>query len=212
MSTTLKKQPRFNYLPLVRAIKAARLEKGLSRIEAAKLLGWTQRSFEQIENGRCNFSEERLQKIIKAFGYTDQEFLRIQSEAKGILARICETGKSDQSIDRKPRRNHYKIVTKEVRVIKILRKRKGISQHQASMLCGYVPSGFGQIEVGRIELKNERINHILRSLGYKWKDFEDLMIAPVLRDEIIENLNKDIQKLDDQALLSASNIIKALLK
>jgi transcriptional regulator with XRE-family HTH domain len=206
------KHGRIDFMQTVRALKAARLTKGLSRKDAAKLLGWTPRSFEQLENGRCNFSEERLQRIIQAYGYTEEEFRQILWNAKGVLAKACQEGKKDNSVERKPRRNHYKIVTKEVRAIRILRKKKGISQYQASRLCGYVPGGFGHIEVGRIELRKDRITHILRCLGYIWKDFEDIINAPVLRDEIIEDTIRDINHLDDQSLLTASNLIKALIK
>ena len=195
-----------------RALKAARLLKGLSRKDAAKLLGWKVVSFEQIENGRCNFSKERLHKILEAYGYSLKEFERVKLDPKLAMASICQAGKADQSVDRKPRRNHYKIVTKEVRVIRILRKRKGISQYEASRLCGLVPGGFGHIEVGRIELKADRIRHILACLGYSWIEFEQLMKASVLRDEIIDDAALILKKLDDQSLISATNVIKALQK
>ena len=200
------------FLRTIRAVKAARLAKGLSREEAGKLLGWKAVSFEQIENGRCNFSTERLQKILAALGYSQEEFSRIKHDPNLVVAEACETGKSDKSVTRKPRRNYYKIVTKEVRVIRVLRQRKRISQHEASRLCGYVPGGFGHIEVGRIELSKARIEHILRSLSYEWRDFELLMNAPLLRDEVILEATVALQKLNDQALASALSVIKALQK
>jgi len=196
----------------VRALKAARLQKGLSRKQAAELLGWTPRSFEQIENGRCNFSKNRLQKIIKAYGLSAQQFERILKDPKLVIANVCKEGDADRSVDRKPRRNHLKIITRDVRALRTLRKRKGISQYAASQLCGYAPSAFGHIEEGRIELRKDRIEHILKCLGFKWNDFEALVNAPVLRDEIIEDAIKNIHRLDDQALTSAVNVIKALVK
>ncbi len=201
-----------DFVRTTRALKAARLLKGFTRKKAAQLLGWSPASFEQIENGRCNFSKERLLKIINIYGYSESEFDKIKHDPKLFLADACQQGKKDHSLDRKPRRNHYKIITKEVRAIRILRKRKGISQYAAARLCDYVPGGFGHIEVGRIELKKERIEHIIRCLGYTWKDFEVLVNAPILRDEIIEDIIKNLHHLDDQSLSSAANIIKALIK
>lgn len=197
---------------LVRALKAARLLKGLSRAEAAALVGWSPKAFEQLENGRCNFSRARLLKILDAYGYSEKEFARLLQDPKLAMAQVCEQKKQDHTIARRPRRNHLKIVTKEVRVIRALRMQKGFSQYEASRLCGYVPGGFGHIEAGRIELKRERIEFILLRLGYKWDDFERLMEAPILRDEIIVKAIAGLHRLDDLALESAVNVIKALIK
>ena len=196
----------------VLAFKAARLSRGLTRKQAAELCGCSPRSFEQLENGRCNFSEARLRRLLEQMSVQWSDFLRILEDPKKILARVKEHKPNERSLDRKPRRNHFKIVTKEVRVIRILRKRKGISQYEASRLCGYVPGGFGHIEVGRIELSRQRIDHILSSLGYVWSDFEALMKASVLRDELIEDCTRCLHHLDDSKLESATNILKALNK
>ena len=194
------------------ALKAARLIKGLSRKEAAARIGWKPGSFEQIENGRCNFSDQRIQRILEAYGCSREEFQHILKDPKRFIAQVVNEGQKDHTVDRKPRRNHFKIVTKEVRVIRTLRKRKGISQYQAARLCGYVPGGFGHIEVGRINLTKERIEHILKCLDFTWKDFQQLMDAPMLRDELIEECTKALQKLEDSKLESTLNIIKALIK
>ena len=194
------------------ALKTARLQRGLSRREASNLLGWSPVAFEQIENGRCNLSEKRLARILAAYGYSRDHFNLICREPKLYLARVCETGSTDITVARKPRRNHYKIVTKKARALRILRKRKELSQHQASRLCGYVPSGFGHIEVGRIDIKKPRIEHILKCLGYEWRDFETLMNATILRDEVLEETRILLDRLSDDALLSANNVIKVLLK
>lgn len=200
------------FLRLTRALKAARLARNLSRKDAAKKLGWLPVSIEQMENGRCNFSKERLQKVVDSYGYSAKEFAEILRDPKLVLAEICTREKQDHTVARKPRRNHYKIVTKEVRAIRILRMRKGVSQREAARLCGYVPGGFGHIEVGRIELKRERIEHILACLGYSWIDFEGVLKSPVLADEIIPEIVKDLQRLDTHTLISAANIIQALIK
>lgn len=149
-----------------RALKAIRLQKGMSRHEAAKKIGWDTRSLEALENARCNFSKERLQKILTAYDVSESEFERIRRQPKLALAETCEKGKADRTVDRKPRRNHLKVITKEVRVLRVLRKRRGLSQYSASKLCGFAPSMFGHIEEGRIELRPDRIAHILGSLRY----------------------------------------------
>lgn len=196
----------------VRAVKAARMSKGLSRSQLAAKLGWKPVSIEQIENGRCNFSVERLRRIIAALGISPEQFETIKRDSKFTVAVAIESGLRDRTVDRKPRRNHYKIVTKEVRVIRILRQRKGISQTQASRLCGLVPGGFGHIEVGRVELTRTRVEHILRCLGYAWTDFDVLLKTTVLRDEVLVETTSCLAQLSDEGLLAALNIIKALKK
>jgi transcriptional regulator with XRE-family HTH domain len=193
-----------------RAIRAARMSKGLSRRQLAERLGWKAVSIEQIENGRCNFSKERLHKVIEALEFSAEQFENIWKDPKFTVAIAIESGLRDRTVDRKPRRNHYKIVTKEVRVLRILRQKKGVSQTQASRLCGLVPGGFGHIEVGRIELTKSRIEHILSCLGYDFADFSELMNAQVLRDEVIVDANRCLNQLSDAGLTAALGIIKAL--
>ena len=159
---------RYNYpdfLKTVRALKAVRLRKGLSRKDAANLLGWSACSFEQLENGRCNFPARRLQKILSAYDISPAEFDVLRKQPKVALAEPCERGEADRTVARKPRRNHLKIITREVRVLRALRRRKGLSQYAASHLCAYAPSMFGHIEEGRVELRPDNIEHILKSIG-----------------------------------------------
>jgi transcriptional regulator with XRE-family HTH domain len=78
-------------------------------------------------------------------------------------------------------------MTKEVQVLKTLRKMKGISQDQASSICGYSRPSIGHIENGRIELDQDRIRHIVSSYGMEMSEFNRLMGEEVLRDEVLES-------------------------
>jgi transcriptional regulator with XRE-family HTH domain len=211
-SSKVKRKISFEFQSTVRALKAARILKNLSRNEAATKTGWSTRAIEQMENGRCNFTEERLQKVLTAYGYSDEQFKQIQKSPKLALAKSYEQGRTDRTVSRKPRRNHYKIVTKVVRAIRILRRRKGLSQYAASRLCGYVPASFGHLEVGRINITDEKINHILTCLGYLRADFDKLMSCEILPDELVEEAVSILQRLDQVALESALTVLKALLK
>jgi transcriptional regulator with XRE-family HTH domain len=144
-------------------------------------------------------------------GMSLPDFENLQKAPVKALAQI-DAYNTERTLARKPRRNLYKLVTKEVRVIRILRKRKGISQYTASSLCGYRRCTFGLFEAGRTDLTKSRIEHILRCLAYKWEDFERLMNATVLADEIIAEIVSRLDRLDDQALLSAASVVKALTK
>lgn len=195
-----------------RALKAIRLQKGLSRQEAAEKIGWDTRSLEALENARCNFSKERLQKILTAYAVSESNFERVRRQPQLALAETCENGKADRSVGRKPRRNHLKIITKEVRVLRVLRKRRGLSQYAASKLCGFAPSMFGHIEEGRIELRPDRITHILSCLNCTQDEYRQLIHSPILRDDLMAEIMKLLDRLDDSALSSTLNIIQALAK
>ncbi len=67
---------------------------------------------------------------------------------KGESHAQIEAYNLERTLSRKPRRNLYKLVTKEVRAIRILRKRRGISQYKASEVCGFKECTFGLIEAG----------------------------------------------------------------
>jgi DNA-binding XRE family transcriptional regulator len=48
--------------------------------------------------------------------------------------------------------SYQRIITKEVRVLKALRRMEKLSQDQASSICGYSISTISHIENGRIEI------------------------------------------------------------
>ena len=108
------------------------------------------------------------------------------------------------------RRSYKKIVTKECLAIKALRKFKEISQDEASMLCGYPRSTFGHIENGRIELTEQRIAEITKSLGLKNEDFTKLVGLSQQRFEKIESLIKTMNRVSDDGLDVVLKIAQSL--
>ena len=109
--------------------------KGLSRKNAALLLGIGHKTVERFENGRTLLGRIRIDNILRAYGLTYGDFL------------LCREGKSEQIKKRfyhkrekvidnkKNRRSYKKIITKEVQVLKALRKLKNLTQYKASFLC-----------------------------------------------------------------------------
>jgi len=196
--------------PSIKAIKAARILKGLSRAEAGERCGFSARAIEQLENGRSNPSEARITKILRAYGLSNNEFLTLKANPDEALMKAKAAMVKVHVVSRKPRRSCFRIITKEVRVIRVLRQRKGMSQDEASLRCGYTRAIFGQIENGRINIPQARIEHMVKSLGYTMQDFNTLMKAEVLRDEIIADCSALLHKLDDQKLSSVRTVIMSL--
>ena len=122
------------------ALKAARILKNLSRKEAGELLNCSPKTFEQIENGWSYVSKERAERIYRAYGYSKQEFERLRENPNLALANAKDAANRPSTICQKPRRNFYKRIQKENRVIRVLRKRAGLTQYEASEKCGYAPS------------------------------------------------------------------------
>jgi transcriptional regulator with XRE-family HTH domain len=195
----------------VLAFKAARLSLGLNRRQAAEKCSCSIRALEQLENGRCNYSDKRIQRLVGDMGMNWSEFERLEKSPEKALARI-DAYNLERTLARKPRRNLYKIVTKEVRAIRILRKRRGISQYKASEICGFKECTFGLIEAGRTDLSDKKIGLIVNALGYKQSDFDKIIRADLVADEIISEITALLDLLDDQGLHTILTMAKALTK
>lgn len=207
----LKRSSVKNITKTLVAFKAARISLGLNRRQAAERCSCSIRALEQLENGRCNYSEDRIRRLIRKMGMEWEEFQKIESSPEKALA-LIDAYNFERTLARKPRRNLYKIVTKEVRAIRVLRKRRGISQYKASEICRFKECTFGLIEAGRTDLTDSKIDHILKSLGYKRQDFDKIVRADVIADEVISEINSLLELLDDSSLNTVLAMIKALAK
>jgi transcriptional regulator with XRE-family HTH domain len=200
-----------NITKTVLALKAARIGLGLSRPQAAAKCSCSVRAFEQLENGRCNYTEERIRRLVSLMGMKWDEFKRIEASPEKALSQI-DAYNLERTLARRPRRNLFKIITKEARVIRTLRKRRGISQDKASELCNFSHSYFGLIEAGRTDLTEEKIDLIVHALGFKRSEFNKLVAAKIIPDEATEEINGLLHLLDENALQSILAMIKALTK
>ena len=188
-----------------KALKKARITKGLTRKELAKKLNVTDKAIEKIENARDKLTEPRLQKIFEALEISSEEFLKIKR------------GKSIQSkprlknvITNSDRRSYKKIITKEVKALKALRVLKKISQDQASYVCGYSRPTIGHIENGRITINRERVLHMVKCYGLKIENYEKYLKAEFMRDEIIDQCKNKILDLSDEKLNLVKEIIDSM--
>ena len=156
------------------------------------------KSIEKFENGRTTLSRNRIEQTIRAYGLTYEDFL------------LCREGKSEK-IQKKfyhkkkktvKRRDRFlkKIITKEARVLRVLRILKNLSQHKASFICGYHKGAIGHIEMGRIQLPKSRIIHIVKSYGFTMEDFESHMKSDILMTEIQDECISIIKSLCEKNL------------
>lgn len=185
------------------ALRRARELSKLSRKELASRLDVSVSAVEKFERGVDNLSEERINRILEAMEIRAQQFQKVK-RGKTLNTRADRKkvvlGNSD-------RRSYRKEITKECKVLRSMRRIKGLSQDQASFLCGYARATIGHIENGRIEISKERAKHIVESYGYKHSDFEENLSKAELRDTIIDSCLEKIEHLDDSKLEIVKNLL-----
>ena len=188
-----------------KALKKARISKGLTRKDLGEKLGVSNKAIEKIENARDNLSDARLFKIIEAIGVSWEEFLKLKRGKE-----IFINPRLKNVVQNADRRSYKKIITKEVRALKALRVLIKISQDEASRICGYSRPTIGHIENGRIAVDRERILHIVKCFGLRIEDFEKYFTAEVMRHEVIEQCRNKILDLSDEKLSLVKGIIDSM--
>lgn len=198
--TTLSNMERMN-LSNAMALRRARGQLKLTKVELARKLNVSVKTIDRIEKGDGPLTENKIKDVLNALGISAEEFLRVK---KGRAVPKKREGLVTKNA---LRRSYNKVITKEVLVLKTLRKMKSISQDQASSLCGYSRPSIGHIENGRIELDQDRISHIVSSYGFEMNEFQRLMGEEVLRDEVIDKCLSKMMGLSEEKL----KLIQALL-
>lgn len=189
------------------ALKELRLEHRLTLKDAGELLGLTSKGIGAIENGRVALDRKRIEEIVNSYGRHYLDFVRIKKTIEKNSSKKSNRETVKKVLRNSDRRSYQKIITKECRVLKSMRRIKKISQDEASRLCGYSRPTIGHIENGRISISKERIKHIIESYGYKYADYEENLSKNELRDSIIDSCLEKIEHLDDFKLEIVKNLL-----
>ena len=201
-ATTLKNRINLSH---AKAIRRCRELLKLTRKELAQRLGISFQAVEKYESGRAIIDEEKLKKILKVLELSVEEYEKIR-KGKGIgVRKKVKTVSTNQD-----RRSYKRIITKEVRVLKILRLMKNLTQDQASAVCGYSRPSIGHIENGRIEIDIERAHHIVSSYGLEMGEYYRLMKEEVLRDEVMESCYSKMMNLPEDKLKLIQSVLDNL--
>ncbi len=186
----------------LKAIRLLREEKGITRDDLANALGVSYKAVEKFENGRLPLSQDKREKLFNVLGLNEKELRRIKKHWVVISKRKKNVFENCQ------RRSYRKVITKEVRILTHLRKRKKLTQDKASAICGYSRPTIGHIENGRMEIPSERIRHILSSYGFSIEEFEKLMSEEILREDVLSECQVMLSQLAEDKL----KITHAMLK
>ncbi|MCC6138451.1 MAG: helix-turn-helix transcriptional regulator [Bdellovibrionaceae bacterium] len=186
--------------------------KNLDRPQAAVLMGTTHKNIEKMENGRTLMTQKRVANYLTAYGISAKEYALCLDGKIHLIAEKYAT-KRPKIIEHKTlRRSYQKIVTKEAKILKGMRKLRGYSQPKASAICGYARPSIGHIENGRIELHSERIKHIVQSYGFTMKDYEQHKRAEVLVTDTLTECISLVTQLSIENLNIAHSLLKTMKK
>ena len=188
-----------------KALRRSREVMKVTRSEMAVRLKVSPQAIEKYESGRALIDEEKIIRYLSALDLTLGEFQKIK-RGKGIT----RNRKKKSVICNEHRRSYQKQITKEVRVLKVLRQRVNLTQDQASSVCGYSRPSIGHIENGRIELTLDRIQHIISNYGFDMSEFHRLMNEEVLRDEVLDKAIEKMKNLSEDKLKLVSNLLFTL--
>jgi len=188
-----------------KAIRKIRELKKISREELASRLNLSYKAIEKYENGRTILDVGKVKTVLAALETTKKDFMKVKRGRKFSVNK-----KVKRVLSNRNRRSYKRIITKECRVLKSLRKLKGLSQDEASAICSYSRPTIGHIENGRIELSKERIECILKAYGQSMEYFNDLLKEEILRDEMLEKCIKKFQTMKDDKLKIVFNLVQSM--
>jgi transcriptional regulator with XRE-family HTH domain len=106
-------------------------------------------------------------------------------------------------------RSTYKVITDEVKVIRALRERRGLSVNKAAPLIGTNKSTLTALENGRIDLSSEWIDKILKAYRFNKEVFDTLKKdRPSSKDDLLKEISNLSLSLSYDKLL----VIRQLLQ
>jgi transcriptional regulator with XRE-family HTH domain len=100
------------------------------------------------------------------------------------------------------KRFQQKIITREVKIIRSIRKKKKLSVQKAAELVGTNKSTLTALENGRIDLSAEWIRKILKGHGVSEFAFKQMIEAKdMIREEIVLEIDEMLLKLSYDRLM-----------
>jgi transcriptional regulator with XRE-family HTH domain len=188
-------------------LRRMRIFRKVTREDAARVLGREPKIMERFENGRQSLSIERKKLLVRRYRYNWEDYLSFLAGTNELPDLPIRSIFKSRATPRTEGRKYQKKISKEARVLKVLRNMKGWAQPMAAEKCGWSRSCIDHLENGRVELTEEKVAHVLSSYGCSKSLYDELFEAPMLRDEVITECLSILTKLDNDKLRA----VKALL-
>lgn len=188
-------------------LRRMRITRKISRPDAAKAIERGEKSIERFENGRSNLSIEQKKALVRRYRFTWQEYLSYLDGTCDLPDLPSRSVYPSKMRSRELGRKYQKMISKEARVLKVMRKMANLTQPQAAAKCSLHRSCIDHLENGRVELTPDKIAQVVRAYGFKMDQFNELCEAPMLRDEVLQECLKILNVLENDKLRA----VKALL-
>ena len=105
-------------------------------------------------------------------------------------------------------RSTYKVITEDVKAIRALRERRGLSVNKAAPLIGTNKSTLTALENGRINLSDEWIDKILKAYRFNKEVFNGIKKnRPSSKDEIVKEITELASKLSFEKLVTIRQLL-----
>jgi len=105
-------------------------------------------------------------------------------------------------------RSSFRIVTDDVRAIRVLREKKRLSVNKAAPVVGTNKSTLTALENGRINLSRQWIEKILKGYRTSWEEFEHLKQQRLSSKEaILEEIRNEAAKLSYEKLQTIRQLL-----
>ncbi len=191
-------------------LKKIRQLRGLSRQDASKLLNCSISTIKRREHPKCHISQKEIDTFLNAYGVTRSDFVNLKLNQPVQIENLRPTRPFKIIEHNQLRRSYKKIITDEVSTLIHLRKRLGITKHEACKMCGFNRSAIGSIENGRITLNKKKIEHIVNSYGFKLSEYYSLLNSRIDRINTENICIRKIQMMSDQKLETLMHLMNGL--
>lgn len=108
---------------------------------------------------------------------------------------------------KKTRRCDFKKVTKEARLLKVLRESRNLSMRMVGRLFNVSEATINHAENGRMDLNPKFISDLISVYGYSYEQFEQMLKDEIETPEVIRGECIEIIKRLDQSKLKRVKLI-----
>lgn len=108
---------------------------------------------------------------------------------------------------KKTRRSDYKKMSKEARLLKVLRESRNLSMRMAAKLFNKSVATINHLENGRAEINPKIISDLIAHYGYSYEQFEQMLNDEIETPEVIRGECIEIIKRLDHAKLKRVKLI-----
>lgn len=189
------------------ALKQIRVNKKIPREVVCQSLGISMARIQRYETGQSKLPDSIKSLLLRRYRVSQEEFQKILSGEVVLPNLPAHTVHKRIGAGSYVRRFDTKNITKEVRVLKVMRNIRGLSQAQAGELCGVHRKSIGHIEDGRINLTDKKISMLLKAYQFSDSDFREMVEDDILRDEVINQCIEILKTIEKDKLKAVSALL-----